>query len=127
MLESFNKMPKCYAGTSILLKKSEIDTMRFVVTGGSGFLGSHLVDMLLSDGQEVVIIDKISNYESLHEIKESSLLSRYFLDLANFELVRKVIRRRRGSALGSSITCRCLIQRPSGNGQTKCLRCPQCY
>lgn len=34
--------------------------MRVVVTGGAGFIGSHLVDKLMSDNHEVTIIDNLS-------------------------------------------------------------------
>jgi nucleoside-diphosphate-sugar epimerase len=35
--------------------------MRVLVTGGAGFLGSHLVDRLMADGHEVVCLDNLSS------------------------------------------------------------------
>ena len=34
--------------------------MKILVTGGAGFIGSHVVDGLLESGHEVVIVDNLS-------------------------------------------------------------------
>ena len=34
--------------------------MKILVTGGAGFIGSHIVDMLVDRGDEVVVIDNLS-------------------------------------------------------------------
>src|SRR4030067_3784832 len=34
--------------------------MKCLVTGGAGFIGSHLVDRLIQDGHEIIVIDNLS-------------------------------------------------------------------
>ena len=34
--------------------------MRVVVTGGAGFIGSHIVDALIERGHEVAVVDDLS-------------------------------------------------------------------
>ena len=36
--------------------------MRILVTGGAGFIGSHLAEKLLAVGHEVVILDDFNDY-----------------------------------------------------------------
>jgi len=53
--------------------------LRNLITGGAGFIGSHLADRLLGDGQEVVCLDNYSSGDKSNIEK--------FLDKPHFELI----------------------------------------
>ena len=53
---------------------------RVLVTGGAGFIGSHLVDALMSHGNEVVILDNLSS-GSLRNVAR-------WLDSSNFRFIK---------------------------------------
>jgi UDP-glucose 4-epimerase len=60
-------------------------TRRSLVTGGAGFIGSHLVDRLLADGHEVVVIDDYSTGrpQNLEHLKGHPRLSIHEADICD--------------------------------------------
>ncbi|HIK02749.1 TPA: SDR family oxidoreductase [archaeon] len=67
---------------------------RALVTGGAGFIGSHLVDCLLKDGHEVTVIDNFSNgrKENLEHHKGNSKLRVVEADVADFDKIEPYFR-----------------------------------
>lgn len=55
--------------------------MRYLITGGAGFIGSHLAEFLLELGHQVLVLDDLStgSIENIRHLKSNPRLS-YFLD-----------------------------------------------
>lgn len=61
----------------------------YFITGGAGFIGSHLADKLLSEKQKVIVVDNFNDFYS-PEIKEENI--RKNLDNPDYKIVKADIR-----------------------------------
>ena len=61
-----------------------------VVTGGAGFIGSHLVERLVADGRRVTVIDNLSTgrLQNLAALRGSPRLKFVRADAADFDAIR---------------------------------------
>lgn len=67
--------------------------MRFLITGGAGFIGSHLAELLLSRGNEVLLLDNLStgSMENIRHLKQYDRMQ-YFLDsIENKHLLAELV------------------------------------
>lgn len=67
--------------------------MRFLITGGAGFIGSHLAELLLSRGNDVLLLDNLStgSMENIRHLKQYDRMQ-YFLDsIENKQLLAELV------------------------------------
>ena len=71
----------------IYTDKIKIDFMKFVVTGGAGFIGSHIAKYLVKNAHDVVIIDNLArgSIDNFSEIKNE--VEFHNVDISNFDEV----------------------------------------
>lgn len=64
--------------------------MKAIVTGGAGFIGSHLTELLLEKGHSVLVLDNFiaGRLENLAHLKDNTRLKIVRLDVSEFEKIK---------------------------------------
>ena len=95
--------------------------MRAIVTGGAGFIGSHVVDMLVARGDEVVVIDDLSHGKPENVNPDAELV---VADIRDRDAVGEVFGEARPEAclhLAAQADVRVSIARPDFDGEVNVL------
>jgi len=67
--------------------------VRYLITGGAGFIGSHLAEALLSRGDEVFILDDLStgSVENVRHLKKNPRFHYFFDSITNKHLLAELV------------------------------------
>jgi UDP-glucose 4-epimerase len=67
--------------------------LRYLITGGAGFIGSHLAERLLDRGDRVVLLDNLStgSVENIRHLKSSPLLEYHLDSIENRQLLAELV------------------------------------
>ena len=62
--------------------------MRILITGGAGFIGSHLCERLLADGNDVICLD---NFFTGRRVNILHLLDNHHFELIRHDVIEPVL------------------------------------
>lgn len=67
--------------------------MRYLITGGAGFIGSHLAERLLEKGEQVVLLDNLStgSMENIRHLKGSDRLEYHLDGIENRQILAELV------------------------------------
>jgi UDP-glucose 4-epimerase len=67
--------------------------LRFLITGGAGFIGSHLAERLLDRGDRVVLLDNLStgSMDNIRHLKASDRMEYHLDNIENHQLVAELV------------------------------------
>lgn len=89
--------------------------MKYLITGGCGFIGSHLADKLLENGHEVVVLDNLSTgrYENVVHLEGHPRFQMLVGSVLDHELVAEAVRACDGVFhLASAVGVRLIMEKP---------------
>lgn len=67
--------------------------MRYLITGGAGFIGSHLAERLLARGERVVLLDNLStgSMDNIRHLKASGQMEYHLDNIENLHLLAELV------------------------------------
>jgi nucleoside-diphosphate-sugar epimerase len=73
------------------VKNFENETLKILVTGGAGFIGSHLVDALVSQGHRIIVFDNLSSGKLSNLADVKSRIEFVPGDIRDLDLLMKIL------------------------------------
>jgi UDP-glucose 4-epimerase len=95
--------------------------MKILVTGGAGFIGSHLVDSLIKKGYRVVVIDNLSTGKKKNVNEKAKF---YRIEILDFKKIFQIFNKEKPKIvyhLAAQIDVRKSIQNPLENAKINIL------